>query len=134
MLDLVELTDVSRRRVGHYSLGMRQRLGLAAALLGDPANLVLDEPHNGLDPKGTRWLRGRLRGFASEGRTVLVASHLLAEMSEVADDVVVLSRGRVALQAPLEEVLASRVPTPTDAPARLEDVFLELTDAMEAAS
>lgn len=133
-LDLVELTDVSGRRVGGYSLGMRQRLGLAAALLGDPANLVLDEPHNGLDPKGTRWLRGRLRAFAAEGRTVLVASHLLAEMSEVADDVVVLSRGRVALQAPLEEVLASRVPMPTGAPARLEDVFLELTDAMEAAS
>jgi len=126
MLALVELAEVSDRRVGRYSLGMRQRLALAAALLGDPSHLVLDEPHNGLDPKGTRWLRARLRDFAAEGRTVLIASHLLAELSEVADDVVVLSRGRVVLQAPLQELLGGQ--------RRLEDVFLELTEAMEAAS
>jgi len=134
VLDLVELTYATDRRVGRYSLGMRQRLGLAAALLGEPTTLVLDEPHNGLDPKGTRWLRQRLRGFAAEGRTVLVASHLLTEMSEVADDVIVLSGGRVVLQSPLDEVLARHASASHGAPARLEDVFLQLTDAMEAKS
>ena len=93
LLELVALTDAANRRAGGYSLGMRQRLGLAAALLGDPQVLVLDEPANGLDPQGIRWLRDFLRSLAREGRAVLVSSHVLAEVSQTADDVVVINRG-----------------------------------------
>jgi len=106
VLDLVGLADAARRRVGGYSLGMRQRLGLAAALLGDPEILVLDEPANGLDPEGIRWLRTFLRGLASEGRTVLVSSHVLAELAQTADDVAVIARGRLVAHAPVEELTA----------------------------
>lgn len=106
VLELVELTAAARRRAGGYSLGMRQRLGLAAALLGDPEVLVLDEPANGLDPQGIRWLRELLRSLAAEGRTILISSHVLAEVSQTVDDVVIIDRGRLVLQAPMAEVLA----------------------------
>lgn len=101
VLDLVGLTADARRKVGGYSLGMRQRLQLAGALLGDPSVLILDEPSNGLDPQGIAWLRDLLRHLASEGRTVLVSSHLLAEMAQTVDDVVIVSRGRLRAQGPL---------------------------------
>jgi ABC-2 type transport system ATP-binding protein len=106
LLELVALKDAADRRAGGYSLGMRQRLGLAAALLGDPHVLVLDEPANGLDPQGIRWLRDFLRRLASEGRAILVSSHVLAEVAQTADDVVVISRGRSVAQAPLPEIMA----------------------------
>jgi ABC-2 type transport system ATP-binding protein len=95
VLDLVEMRDAADRRAGGYSTGMRQRLGLAATLLGDPEVLVLDEPANGLDPQGIRWLRDFLRGAASQGRTVLVSSHVLSEVEQTVDDVVVIHRGRL---------------------------------------
>jgi len=106
VLALVELTADGKRRVGGYSLGMRQRLGLAAALLGDPDVLVLDEPANGLDPAGIRWLRDFLRGLAAEGRTILVSSHVLAEVAQTVDDLVIIHRGKLIRQAPMAEVLA----------------------------
>jgi ABC-2 type transport system ATP-binding protein len=107
LLDMVGLRDAAGRRAGGYSLGMRQRLGLAAALLGDPRVLVLDEPANGLDPQGIRWLRDFLRSLAAEGRAVLVSSHVLAEVAQTADEVVVIARGRSVAQAPLAELLAT---------------------------
>jgi ABC-2 type transport system ATP-binding protein len=106
LLELVALDDAANRRAGGYSLGMRQRLGLAAALLGDPEVLVLDEPANGLDPQGIRWLRDFLRSLAGEGRAVLVSSHVLAEVAQTADEVVVIARGRSVAQAPLAELTA----------------------------
>ena len=106
LLELVELTDAADRRAGGYSLGMRQRLGLAAALLGDPRVLVLDEPANGLDPQGIRWLRDFLRTLAAEGRAVLVSSHVLAEVAQTADEVVVIAHGSSVAQAPLAELTA----------------------------
>lgn len=121
LLEQVGLAGAARQRVGRYSLGMRQRLGLAAALLGDPEILVLDEPANGLDPRGIRWLRDLLRSLAAEGRAVLVSSHLLAEAAQTIDDVVVISNGRTMTQAPLAELLAAR-PGST-----LEDIYLQLT-------
>ena len=108
LLELVALKDAAKRRAGGYSLGMRQRLGLAAALLGDPRVLVLDEPANGLDPQGIRWLRDFLRTLAAEGRAILVSSHVLAEVAQTADDVVVINRGRSVAQAPLAEIMARR--------------------------
>ncbi|MBJ7332918.1 MAG: ATP-binding cassette domain-containing protein [Solirubrobacteraceae bacterium] len=107
MLALVGLSDAADRRAGGYSLGMRQRLGLATALLGDPKILVLDEPANGLDPQGIRWLRDFLRGLAGQGCAVLVSSHGLAEISQTADDVVVIDKGRSIIQAPIAELMAS---------------------------
>src|SRR3954468_7531772 len=106
VLRLVELEGAADRRAGKYSLGMRQRLGLAATLLGDPRVLVLDEPANGLDPQGIRWLRDFLRSMAAEGRTVLVSSHVLAEVAQTADDVVVIHKGRSIVQSPLAELMA----------------------------
>ncbi len=103
-LELVGLAPDGHRRVGGFSLGMRQRLGLAAALLGDPGLLVLDEPTNGLDPEGVRWLRALVRQLADEGRTVLVSSHLLSEVAQVADDVVIIARGGLVASGPLAEV------------------------------
>jgi ABC-2 type transport system ATP-binding protein len=125
LLDRVGLASAARQRAGRYSLGMRQRLGLAAALLGDPEVLVLDEPANGLDPQGIRWLRDLLRSLAAEGRAVLISSHILAEVAQTVDDVVVISRGRTITQAPLGELLAAR-PGST-----LEDIYLELTGSTE---
>src|SRR6187399_737818 len=101
VLAWVGLADAGNRRAGGYSLGMRQRLGLAFALLGDPAALVLDEPINGLDPEGIRWIRGLLQRLAAEGRTVLVSSHLLSEVQQTVDRVVILSRGRIVHEGSL---------------------------------
>jgi ABC-2 type transport system ATP-binding protein len=117
VLELVGLTADAKRKVGGYSLGMRQRLELAGALLGDPAVLILDEPSNGLDPQGIAWLRQLLRHLAGEGRTVLVSSHLLAEMSQTVDDVVIVSQGQLRAQGPLATLMAGaqsamRVRTP----------------------
>jgi ABC-2 type transport system ATP-binding protein len=106
VLRLVELDGAARRRVKGYSLGMRQRLGLAAALLGDPELLILDEPANGLDPEGVRWLRDFLRALASEGRTVLISSHVLAEVAQTVDQVLIISRGRLVIESPLAELTA----------------------------
>ena len=108
VLALVDLAGAARRRAKGFSLGMRQRLSLAAALLGDPELLILDEPANGLDPEGVHWLRDFLRAFAAEGRTVLVSSHLLAEVAQTVDRVVIISRGRLVREAPLADVLAQR--------------------------
>ncbi len=104
LLGLVGLTEVADRRVGGFSLGMRQRLALAQALLGDPPVLLLDEPANGLDPAGIAWLRGFLRSLAAEGRTVLVSSHVLAEVQQTVDDVVVIARGRLVRQGRLADL------------------------------
>jgi ABC-2 type transport system ATP-binding protein len=105
-LDLVGLTDVARRRVGKFSLGMRQRLQLATAVLGDPEILILDEPANGLDPQGIQWLRTFIRHQASLGHAVLVSSHLLSEMEETVDDVVIISQGKLVLQTTLADMAA----------------------------
>jgi ABC-2 type transport system ATP-binding protein len=107
VLDLVDLTDAAERRVGQFSLGMRQRLGLAAALLGDPEVLILDEPANGLDPEGVHWLRGLLQRLAGEGRTVLVSSHILAEVAQTVDTVVILDRGRLVSHSTLADLISS---------------------------
>ena len=104
LLALVELTAAGRRKVGGYSLGMRQRLALASALVGDPDYLILDEPANGLDPEGIRWLRGFLRSAAAQGKVVLVSSHMLSEVQETADDVAVISHGRLLRHAPLDQI------------------------------
>jgi ABC-2 type transport system ATP-binding protein len=105
VLELVDLAGVSHRRVGDFSLGMVKRLGLAGALLGDPPILVLDEPANGLDPEGMRWLRQLLRRMAAEGRTVFVSSHLMAEMAQIADHVIVINRGRLVADATTADFL-----------------------------
>ena len=122
VLDMVGLTEVQHRRVGGFSLGMRQRLGLASALIGDPQYLILDEPANGLDPAGMAWLRGLLRGLAAEGRTVLVSSHVLSEVAQTADHVVIINDGRLRYAGPLAEL-------DTDG-SSLEDAFLRLTDTL----
>ena len=106
VLELVELSGAARRRVGGYSLGMRQRLGLAAALLGDPELLILDEPANGLDPEGVRWLRNFLRRFAADGKTVLISSHVLAEIAQTVDQVVIINKGRLVTFSPLADLTA----------------------------
>lgn len=107
LLERVGLASAGRRRAGSYSLGMRQRLGIAAALLGDPPVLLLDEPVNGLDPEGIRWIRGFLRGLAREGRAVLVSSHLMSELEDSADHLVVVGRGRLIADTSVAELLAS---------------------------
>ena len=119
VLGQVELASSASRRVREYSLGMRQRLGIAAALLADPAVMLLDEPANGLDPAGIAWLRSLLRGLAAQGRTVVVASHVLAEIAQTADHVVIVSSGQLRFAGPLREVGET-----TDA---LESAFLKLT-------
>jgi len=111
VLRLVELDSAGGRRVKGYSLGMRQRLSLAGALLGHPQALVLDEPANGLDPQGIRWLRDFLRARAAEGRTVLISSHVLAEVAQTVDEVVVISRGRLAAQGSLQDLTGSAAET-----------------------
>ena len=117
VLELVNLTDAADRRVGQFSLGMRQRLGLATALLCEPEILILDEPANGLDPEGVHWLRRLLRDLASEGKTVLVSSHILAEVAQTVDSVVILDHGRLVSHSTLTELTAGnqqavRVRTP----------------------
>jgi ABC-2 type transport system ATP-binding protein len=107
VLALAGLTDVARRRAGGYSLGMRQRLGIAAALLGDPAAVLLDEPFNGLDPEGFVWIRGLLAHLAAEGRAVLVSTHLMGELQGIAQHVVVVGRGRVLADADVADLLAA---------------------------
>ena len=119
VLQLVGLADAADRRVAAFSLGMGQRLGLATALLADPGLLILDEPANGLDPEGIRWLRGLLRDFADEGGTVLVSSHMLAEIAQTIDSAVIVHHGRLVVQAPVAELTAGG----TD----LETAFFHLT-------
>ena len=136
VIGMVGLAEAGHRRVGGFSLGMRQRLTLAAALLGDPGVLIMDEPLNGLDPDGIRWMRDLLRQQAGEGRTVLISSHLLAEAAQTVDDVVVITGGRLAAQGPVTDLAAAtsttRIRTPDTArlisaldregiPARLAD-------------
>ena len=129
VIDLVGLGSAARRKAGGFSLGMRQRLGIAAAMLGDPAVLIMDEPSNGMDPEGIIWMRGFLRTLAAEGRAILVSSHLMSELQDVADHVVVIGRGRVLADAGVEELLARasgdqvrlRTPAPTDAARVLRD-------------
>ncbi len=125
VLDVVGLADAADRQVGGFSLGMRQRLGLATALLTDPELLILDEPANGLDPEGVRWLRDLLRGLAAEGTTVLVSSHILAEVAQTVDSVVILDRGRLVTQSALADLTAG---------GSLEEVFLQLTTEPSAAN
>jgi ABC-2 type transport system ATP-binding protein len=110
VLALTGLAGAGGRRAGGFSLGMRQRLGLATALIGDPAVLILDEPANGLDPDGIRWLRELLRRLAVEGRTVLVSSHLLAEAAQTVDELIILDRGRLIAHAPLSELTSRAIP------------------------
>jgi ABC-2 type transport system ATP-binding protein len=124
LLALVELQAAADRPVRTYSLGMRQRLGLAGALLGDPDLLVLDEPANGLDPAGVHWLRGFLRQFAAAGRTVLVSSHVLAEVAQTVDAVVIISSGRLVATVRIDEL--------ADVPGALEDLYLQLTGEVVA--
>ena len=126
VLEVVELTGAARRAAGGYSLGMKQRLGLAGALLGDPEVLVLDEPANGLDPAGIRWLRGFLRDFADRGRAVFVSSHLLTQMAEMADDVVVIDKGRLVTHAEVPDLLeraGAGVRVETNEPERLAELL-----------
>lgn len=125
VLDQVGLADAGRVRVGRYSLGMGQRLGLAAALLGEPEALVLDEPVNGLDPEGIRWIRDLLRGHADAGGTVLLSSHLMGEVAGIADDLVVIAGGRVVKSGTLAEVTAGH--------GSLEDAFFALTGGGQGA-
>jgi ABC-2 type transport system ATP-binding protein len=116
VLDLVTLTDAADRRVGTYSLGMRQRLALAGALLGDPAVLVLDEPANGLDPAGMAWLRGLLRDLAGQGRAIVLSSHVLSEVAQTVDQVAIVHSGQLRYAGPLAGL-----------PGPLESAFLDLT-------
>ena len=120
VIDLVDLTAAGARNVGGYSMGMRQRLALAAALLGDPETLVLDEPATGLDPAGVLWLRTLLRGLADEGRTVLVSSHLLAEAAQTVDEIIVINRGRLIVHGPMSGLMGSNHAT------SLEELFFDL--------
>ena len=123
VLGLVGLSDAASRRAGGYSTGMRQRLALAAALLGNPETLVLDEPANGLDPHGIHWLRGLIRDMAGEGRTVFVSSHLLAELAQTVDDVVIIADGRLVTQQPIEDLIREANHD------TLEGVYLRLTQS-----
>jgi ABC-2 type transport system ATP-binding protein len=128
VIGLVGLTSAARRKAGGYSLGMRQRLGIAAAMLGDPPVLILDEPFNGMDPEGIIWIRGFLRSLAAEGRAVLVSSHLMGELEDIADQVVVIGRGKVLADASVDALLARasgdqvllRAPAPAEAARALQ--------------
>lgn len=122
VLDLVGLSEVAKRRVGGFSLGMRQRLGIAGALLGDPGVLLFDEPVNGLDPEGVVWIRSLLRSLAAEGRTVLVSSHLMSEMQMTADRLVIVHRGRLLADTTVSELTGQG----TSGGRSLEQAYLEL--------
>ncbi|MFJ8823938.1 ATP-binding cassette domain-containing protein [Streptomyces sp. NPDC102467] len=130
VLDQVGLVSAAKKRTGGFSLGMRQRLGIAAALLGDPSVLILDEPVNGLDPEGIQWIRGFLKSLAAQGRTVLISSHLMSELQDTADHLVVIGRGRLLADTDvgelLEEVSGSRVALRT---ARRAEAMTVLTGA-----
>jgi ABC-2 type transport system ATP-binding protein len=126
VLAMVGLTDVATRRPGGFSMGMSQRLGIAAALLGDPATVLLDEPVNGLDPEGIRWVRQLLRSLAAEGRTVFLSSHLMSEMALTADHLVVIGRGRLIADVATAEFTASRRPTVRVRTPRRQDLALLL--------
>ncbi|GAA0540808.1 ATP-binding cassette domain-containing protein [Paractinoplanes ferrugineus] len=130
VLALVGLTPAANRKFKGFSLGMKQRLGIAAAMLGDPRVLILDEPANGLDPEGIHWMRDLLKAFAAEGRTVLVSSHLLGEMQLLADDVVIVAAGKLIRQGPVDEVLgsmgAAQVKVRTPQPAELTTALASL--------
>ncbi len=119
VIDLVGLRDVARKRAGGFSLGMGQRLGIAAALLGDPETFILDEPVNGLDPEGIRWIRELLKGLAAQGRTVFVSSHLMSEMAQTADHLIVIGRGRLIADTSVADVIAG---------ASVNAVFVRTTD------
>ena len=142
VLEMVGLTDVAKRRVGAFSLGMGQRLGIAAALLGDPQTLILDEPVNGLDPDGIRWIRTLLRELAAEGRTVFLSSHLMSEMAQTADHLIVVGRGRLLREQSTHDFVAGagrasvRVRTPQgDAlVVRLREAGFEVTGTVDAES
>jgi len=134
VLRAVELHEAGKRRVKGYSLGMRQRLGLAGALLGDPELLILDEPANGLDPEGVRWLRDFLRAFASQGRTVLVSSHVLAEVAQTVDQVLIITHGRLVVESSLPQLTSRvggtvrvRTPNPDQLQAALRREHLDAT-------
>jgi ABC-2 type transport system ATP-binding protein len=138
VLRLVELTDAAGRRAKGYSLGMRQRLGLAGALLGDPELLILDEPANGLDPEGVRWLRDFLRAFAAGQRTVLVSSHVLAEVAQTVDQVLIINHGRLVVESSLEQLTARvggsvrvRSPEPDKLIVALKRAGIETTPSNE---
>ena len=136
LIDLVGLHDVGRKRAGKFSLGMGQRLGIAAALLGDPATILLDEPVNGLDPEGVHWMRNLLKQLASEGRTVFVSSHLMSEMSLTADHLIVIGRGRVIADTSIDDFVrkasGDRVRVRTPEAQRLRE--LVLTDGVSVTS
>src|SRR4029453_10414092 len=137
VLDQVGLTQAARRRVGGFSLGMRQRLGLATALLGDPQVLILDEPANGLDPEGVHWLRGLLRQLADQGRTVLVSSHVLAEVAQTVDQVVIIAAGRLVTQsslATLPDRAGGAVGVRSAAPLALRDLVAAQAATVELLS
>ena len=121
VLGLVGLTAVAGRRAGKFSLGMAQRLGIAAALLGDPGIVILDEPVNGLDPEGIHWIRNLMKSLAAEGRTVLVSSHLISEVAQTADELIVIGQGRLLAQTTVAELSATA--------NSLEDAFFRLTES-----
>jgi ABC-2 type transport system ATP-binding protein len=125
VLSLTGLTDAAGRRVGRFSLGMKQRLAIAAGMLGDPATLILDEPNNGLDPEGIVWLRHLLTGLAAEGRTVLVSSHVINELAHSVERLVLIGRGRLIADAPLADLAPQGGPS-------LEEVYLDLTSGAAA--
>jgi ABC-2 type transport system ATP-binding protein len=141
-LALVGLTPAAKRKFKGYSLGMKQRLGIAAAMLGDPRVLILDEPANGLDPEGIRWMRDLLKALAAEGRTILVSSHLLGEMQQLADDVVIIAAGKLIRQGPVDEVLGAttglaqvrvRTPQPAELTAALSEFNAQVTTLSDGA-
>ena len=121
VLRLVGIEAVARRRAGKFSLGMAQRLGIAVALLGDPGIVMLDEPVNGLDPEGIRWIRALLKSLAAEGRTVLISSHLISEVAATADELIVIGQGRLLAQTTVAELAATA--------SSLEDAFFRLTES-----
>ncbi len=133
VIEITGLQAVARKRVGGFSLGMGQRLGLAAALLGDPGTLVLDEPVNGLDPEGVRWVRLLVRHLASEGRTVLLSSHLMSEMAHTADHIIVIGRGRIIADAPVDDIVARATGTTVRVRSPQADALARALETLGAA-